>query len=129
MKIVTAAIIRNGKNILLARRAVGSKLAGKWEFPGGKVEGAETLEECLSRELNEELGVRVSVGEHFYSTEFIYEHGEFRIESFWVEILAGELEHKVHDRFDWVAPHQLLRYDLLPADEPIAAAVAAHCAR
>ena len=62
MKIVAAAIVRNGNKVLLARRGPGSKLSGKWEFPGGKVEATESLEDCLTRELDEELGVRVCVG-------------------------------------------------------------------
>jgi 8-oxo-dGTP diphosphatase len=129
MKIVTAAIIRRGDKILLARRGVGSKLFGKWEFPGGKVDGTESLRDCLRRELDEELGVRVCVGEHLCSSEFVYNHGEFRIEAFWVEILAGELTPKVHDRIEWVTPSELRQYDLLPADVPIAEAVAIHFAR
>jgi len=129
VKIVTAAIIRQGDKVLLARRGAGSKLFGKWEFPGGKVEGAESLEDCLRRELDEELGIRVGVGDHLCSSEFVYEHGSFRIEAFWVDILAGELTPNVHDRLDWVAPSALRQYDLLPADVPIAEAVAAHSAR
>jgi 8-oxo-dGTP diphosphatase len=55
MKLVTAAIIRDGENILVVRRGPREKLAGFWEFPGGKVEHPETLQECLERELFEEL--------------------------------------------------------------------------
>jgi adenine-specific DNA glycosylase len=47
MKLVTAAVIRDGENILVVRRAPGEKLAGFWEFPGGKVEQSETLQECI----------------------------------------------------------------------------------
>ena len=129
MKIVAAAIVRNGNKVLLARRGPGSKLSGKWEFPGGKVEATESLEDCLTRELDEELGVRVCVGGHICSSEFVYDHGGFRIEAFWVEILAGELAPKVHDLLDWVAPNELRQYDLLPADVPISEAVAAHFAQ
>src|ERR1035438_837024 len=129
VRVVTAAIIRQGNKVLLAQRGSGSKLPGKWEFPGGKVEAAESLEDCLRRELTEELGIRVSVGKRLCSSDFLYDHGEFRIEAFWGEILAGELMPKVHDRIEWVAPHELRQYDLLPADIPIAEAVAAHCAR
>ncbi len=97
--------------------------------PGGKVEATESLEDCLTRELGEELGVRVCVGGHLCSSEFVYDHGGFRIEAFWVEILAGELAPKVHDLLDWVAPNELRQYDLLPADVPISEAVAAHFAQ
>ncbi len=62
MTTVTCAIIEKEGKILLARRAVGQKLAGKWEFPGGKVEDGESPEECLKRELEEEFGIQVEVG-------------------------------------------------------------------
>ena len=62
MTIVTCAIIEKEGNVLIARRAVDQKLAGKWEFPGGKVEDGESPEECLKREIEEELGSLVEVG-------------------------------------------------------------------
>jgi mutator protein MutT len=61
-KVVTAAIIRRNGSVLLARRSSGEKLAGFWEFPGGKVEDGETPEECLARELDEELGIQARIG-------------------------------------------------------------------
>ena len=63
MKIVTAAIVQDNGRYLIARRRLGEKLAGMWEFPGGKVEFGESLPECLKRELMEELGVKADVGE------------------------------------------------------------------
>ena len=83
----------------------------------------------VERELDEELGVRVTVSERLCSSEFVYDHGGFRIEAFWVEILSGALTPRVHDLIDWVAPNDLRRYDLLPADQPIADAVVSHFAR
>ncbi|GAB6157839.1 hypothetical protein JCM39194_10390 [Desulfotomaculum varum] len=61
MKEVTAAIIINDGKVLIAKRAENQKLAGKWEFPGGKIESGETPEECLIREINEELGINIEV--------------------------------------------------------------------
>ena len=57
---VAAAIIVNGGKILIAQRAENQNLAGKWEFPGGKVESGETPEECLVREIKEETGLTIS---------------------------------------------------------------------
>lgn len=54
--VVTAAILLRGDDVLLARRPVGDRLAGHWELPGGKLEPGESPEECLARELTEELG-------------------------------------------------------------------------
>ncbi len=59
---VTCAICEKDKKILIARRAADQKLAGKWEFPGGKVEDGESPEECLKRELEEEFGIQAEVG-------------------------------------------------------------------
>ena len=63
MTTVTCAIIEKEGKILIARRALDQQLAGKWEFPGGKVEDGESPEECLKRELEEEFGIQVEVGE------------------------------------------------------------------
>ncbi len=62
MTTVTCAIIEKDGKILIARRASDQNLAGKWEFPGGKVEDGESPEECLKRELEEEFGIQVEVG-------------------------------------------------------------------
>jgi mutator protein MutT len=61
-KIVTAAIVLQDNKVLLTRRAPGQSLEGYWEFPGGKVEEGESLQECLKREIFEELGVQVMLG-------------------------------------------------------------------
>ena len=120
MKTVTAAIIVEEGKILIARRAPGEKLAGMWEFPGGKVEGEETLVDCLTRELREELGVSVSVGPIVAESVYEYPHGSIRLIALRTRILAGTLSLTVHDQVDWVAPDNLLRYQLAPADIPIA---------
>ncbi|WP_246303060.1 NUDIX domain-containing protein [Paenibacillus plantarum] len=57
MKKVTAALLMKENKILIEQRKSTDKLAGKWEFPGGKQEDGETLEECLRREMNEEFGI------------------------------------------------------------------------
>lgn len=65
MKEVTAAIITKHNKVLIAPRAPEDKLAGKWEFPGGKTEHGETLQECLKREIREELDVDIEVLDFF----------------------------------------------------------------
>jgi 8-oxo-dGTP diphosphatase len=65
LKKVAAALLVNDNKILIAQRKSTDKLAGKWEFPGGKLEPGETLEECLKREMHEEFGIEVEVGEFF----------------------------------------------------------------
>ena len=120
MKLVTAAIIERDGKVLIARRAPASKLAGQWEFPGGKVEEGETLQQCLVRELKEELGIDVTVGAHVVSSDFRYDHGGFRIEAFRVTWVSGALTLKDHDKIEWIKASELGNFSLLPADIPIA---------
>src|SRR4249920_604400 len=101
-KVVTAAIIRRNGSVLLARRSSGERLAGFWEFPGGKVENGETPEECLARELDEELGIRARIGEKFAESLHQYDHGSFRIVAYFVDWIAGDPRPTVHDRLESV---------------------------
>lgn len=119
MKIVIAAIMeRNGK-ILIARRAPDQPLAGKWEFPGGKMELGESPEECLARELKEELDLEVVVGDFFAETTYTYSTGTVRLLTYFVEAEAEDIESRVHDALAWVEPEAIADYDILPADLPI----------
>ena len=68
-QIVTAAVIERDGHILIAKRRQGSRFAGKWEFPGGKLEKGETPEQCLKRELQEELEIVTVVGDLICTTE------------------------------------------------------------
>jgi 8-oxo-dGTP diphosphatase len=119
-KVVTAAISRKQGRVLIARRGPGEKLAGFWEFPGGKVEVGETAEDSLARELFEELGIVARIGEIVGESSYQYEHGSFRLIAFMVDNIEGELRSKVHDRLEWAKIDDLTSYGLLPADVPIA---------
>jgi mutator protein MutT len=88
--VVTAAIIQRKEYVLLARRSPGEKLAGFWEFPGGKVEDGETPEACLARELDEERRITVRIGAKCVESLHQYDHGSFRIVAYFVEWLAGD---------------------------------------
>jgi 8-oxo-dGTP diphosphatase len=120
VKTVTAAIIVVSDRVLLVRRAPGEKLEGKWEFPGGKLHEEETLEQCLQRELREELGVEARVGAIVAESIYEYEHGVIRLVALDATIVSGRPQLTVHDRLEWVAPDQLEVFDLAPADIPIA---------
>lgn len=123
MKTVTAAIIYDTGRVLLTRRGPKEKLAGLWEFPGGKVEPEETLEQCLTRELREELGLEVSVGDVVAESVYTYAHGAIRLVAMEAKILRGQLTLTVHDQAEWVLPNMLEQFSLAPADVPIASAV------
>ena len=120
MKAVTAAIIRRDNRVLLTRRAAGEKLAGSWEFPGGKVHDGETPEECLARELKEELSLVCLIGRKVAESEYHYEHGSFVILAYEAEIESGAMKLSVHDRAEWVHIDELPAHPLAPADVAIA---------
>ena len=79
MKDVTAAIIVKDGKVLIAKRKPTDKLPDKWEFPGGKIEPDETPRDCLAREMKEEFGITVSVGEFLGESVYHYEHGAIRL--------------------------------------------------
>ncbi len=120
METVTAAVIVQGGRVLIARRRPGEKLAGMWVFPGGKVERGETLEDCLARELREELGLIVSVGPVLAESIYHYEHGSIRLVAMQTVVRDGTINLSVHDRAEWVYLRDLTSFSLAPADIPIA---------
>tara|TARA_Y100000815_G_scaffold179957_1_gene163957 strand:+ start:1000 stop:1389 length:390 start_codon:yes stop_codon:yes gene_type:complete len=117
---VAAAVIHQEGMVLITRRAPGEKLAGMWEFPGGKLEPGETPQTCIVRELREELGVESDAGEILTTSAFTYPGGTIELTAVTVALQSVVLTLQVHDRAEWVKPQDLLGYDLAPADIPIA---------
>lgn len=117
---VTAAIIIENGCVLIARRAPEEKHAGGWEFPGGKVEYGESPEECLKREMYEEFGIETNVNHLLTESVCRYPAGTIRLLAYSTEIKAGDIKLRVHDKIEWVKVNELLDYELLPADIPIA---------
>jgi len=121
MKLVAAAIIsNNSRKILLARRKKGEILEGYWEFPGGKIEKGETPQQCIERELSEELGIYAKgkkiIGESIYT----YKEGTIKLIGVITEIKNQDFKLKVHDKVQWVSISEILTYKLAPADISIA---------
>jgi 8-oxo-dGTP diphosphatase len=112
---VTAGVLRRAGRILACRRKEGS-LAGKWEFPGGKIEPNETAEDCLARELEEELGLRARVRQLLHREIHTEAHRTIELLFFDVSCPRGTLTLRDHDAARWVRPADLLRYDWAPAD-------------
>ena len=117
---VAAAFLIHNRKVFIARRAGSQPLAGKWEFPGGKVETGESVQACLARELAEEFGIAVLVGE--FAAEAIHrrEGESFHILAHRTTWLTGDITPADHDRWAWAGPDDLLAYDLLPADVELA---------
>lgn len=120
MKDVAAAIAVRNKRVLITRRAPGQNLEGLWEFPGGKVELGETVQNCIERELAEELGIEVRAGEVLIESAYHYTGGAINLIGIEVEIIGGEFELTVHDAYQWVEPLALREIELAPADLPLA---------
>lgn len=118
MRQVTAAVIERDGKVLLAQRKTGA-LAGKWEFPGGKLEPGETPEACLRRELMEELGVDTEIGDFVCSSKFEYKHLPIELLVYRARYLSGEYKLADHAAIAWVKPEDLSSYDLSSADIPV----------
>jgi A/G-specific adenine glycosylase len=86
---VTAAVIRKRSRVLIAQRPVGGMLGGLWEFPGGKRERGESLEECLRREIKEELGVEIEVGQSVTQVKHAYTHFRITLHAFECRLVSG----------------------------------------
>lgn len=117
---VTAAIIRQDDKVLICQRAQGESCSNLWEFPGGKLEVCETLEECLIRECKEELGISIRVKDIFARTSHKDGDKEMGFTFFHAEIMDGELKMKVHQDVRWVTSQELGSYTFCPADVEIA---------
>lgn len=115
---VLAAIIEKEGRFLLCRRAPGRSNAGKWEFPGGKLEAGETEQQCLARELREELGVEAEVGE--FAGEFLEQDGRFLIRYYRAILKSDNLTLSDHDGAEWVGREGLLMYEMTTADREMA---------
>lgn len=119
MKEVTAAIIIKDSKVLIAQRAPGENLAGKWEFPGGKIEPGETPQECIKREIREELAVEIEILDFFGESIYVYHSGTIKLMAFWCKWITGDFTLKVHSDLVWVHCHELDLYDFAPADIPL----------
>ncbi len=114
VKVVAAIIHRDGK-ILVTQRAAGEFKDG-WEFPGGKVELGESLEDALVRELKEELNITVSPTRIFHTVEYDYPSFHLSMTCFWCTIKEGHIKLNVHEGLKWLKQSELAALEWLPAD-------------
>ena len=119
MEQVTAAIILKDNKVLIAQRAPGENLACKWEFPGGKIELGETPQDCLKREIREELDVDIEVLDFFGEGIYAYHSGTINLMAYWCKWIAGDFTLNVHSHIAWVNRNDLDLYDFAPADIPL----------
>jgi 8-oxo-dGTP diphosphatase len=121
--VAACALVDVDGRVLLARRPAGKQLAGLWEFPGGKVEPGETPEQCLIRELDEELGIQVAQAclAPFVFASHGYESFHLLMPLFLCRRWEGLVTAREHEALAWVKPAQFDDYPMPPADAPIAA--------
>jgi A/G-specific adenine glycosylase len=118
---VTAGIIwRNGR-LLITRRPPKGLLGGLWEFPGGKQEPGEELENCLKREIREELGIAIEVGTRLTSVEHAYTHFRITLHAFECRYRGGHIRLIGADAYQWILPRELDGFALPAADHKIIA--------
>jgi 8-oxo-dGTP diphosphatase len=118
--VVTAAVIESGGRFLVTRRQRGVHLEGFWEFPGGKCERNESLDQCLKRELLEELGTPSSIGREILAVT--HEYPERVVELHFIACtLDGEPQQLLGQEMRWVAREELAQLPFPPADEEVIA--------
>lgn len=121
MKVIEVAVglVFCDGRYLIARRKPGVHLAGFWEFPGGKREAGETLEECLRRELFEELSICIDVPIPFQIIRHQYAEKTVELHFFHCRIETGDATAIDCAEIRWVWPHELGEFKFPPADRPI----------
>lgn len=120
--VVGAAIVRDGR-VLACARVDQAEVSGRWEFPGGKLELGESELEALVREVEEELGVRVEVGERVGGD--VPMRGGWAVLRVYLASLVGDETPRAleHEELRWLAPDELGSVDWMPADAPIVEAL------
>lgn len=116
---VSCAIILNKGKVLICQRSPKMSLALKWEFPGGKVEEGESKEQCLKREIKEELGLGIQIQEALPYITHHYPDFSITLYPFICKITSGEAHPFEHSALEWSTFSDLLKYDWAEADIPI----------
>jgi 8-oxo-dGTP diphosphatase len=116
---VTCAIILKDNKVLIAQRSEKMDLPLHWEFPGGKIKNNESAEDCLKREILEELNLNVELETSLTPTTYKYSTKEIKLIPFICSLKSGNLELAEHKEVLWVSTTELMSYNWCPADIPI----------
>ena len=129
--VVTAAVIKRGDRVLIAQRKSDSAVEGlKWEFPGGKLEHGETPEACLRREIKEELGLNIEVGQLIGVSSHVY-HGKVHIVllCYMCKLKSGRLQYLDVAQAKWIKTGEFKKFDFALADIPLLPVVKKHLSK
>jgi 8-oxo-dGTP diphosphatase len=116
---VAAGLIEKDHRYLITKRPAGVHLEGFWEFPGGKREPGESLQECLQRELKEELGIDITLGSPFHVIKHEYPEKLVELHFFCCTIQSGEPQALGCEEWRWETAKDLAKFEFPPADQPI----------
>lgn len=110
-----------GGKVLLGKRLLSKSQGGFWEFPGGKLEPGETLEECLKREMKEEMNLQITIKRFLIKSTHSYQSVHIQLHVFWATCTQTKIDTlTAHEAYAWVEPNALLSYELAAADVPVA---------
>lgn len=124
-KVAVGIILQNGASadsgrVLLCQRMQSARYALKWEFPGGKLENNEPLEEGVRRELREELGISAEIGTLFHHQHYVYpDGGAYDVFYYLVKNFSGEIVNHAFTRWQWVPLTELSQYDILEGNRDV----------
>jgi 8-oxo-dGTP diphosphatase len=126
---VAVGVIMRHQQILLALRSSKQHQGGKWEFPGGKVEAGETVQQALARELLEEVAIKVTNSEAFMQLEYAYPEKTVLLDIYLVSSFTGEPHGREGQPLRWASVAELSKLDFPDANQPIVERIQQHFSR
>lgn len=119
-KFIGVAVIWNDqRQVLIDRRLPKGVLGGLWEFPGGKIEPGETILDCIKREIWEELGIEIEVGEHLITVDYVYTHLRVTLTVHHCRHLTGVPQPLECDEIRWVKLDEMDQFTFPKANDKI----------
>lgn len=116
---IGAGVIWKEGQILISQRPLEGLLGGLWEFPGGKLEKGETIAQCVQREIQEELGIKVSVGKRIAEIDHAYSHFKITLHVHDCQYISGKPQTLGVRAFRWVSPPELKQFAFPAANQPV----------